>query len=180
MSIPVVWTERYEPGSPHVYHCTECAVLMALIWGGHDEFPKGAYTVAEREAFVDAVRDHPHRAGSTLPQVRADAAARYGHLLPIHPPADLRALLRTPRLALVVQGENGNLSAGDGLRRWDPAFGGIHAVCLLTMRNAAGAALWLDPEAPSRYPGQLVTQAKVVQWATGHGWSAVVHKDQYL
>lgn len=180
MSVPVVWTERGEPGSLHVYHCTECAILMALVFGGHTEFPKGIYTVAEREAFVDAVRDHPHLAGSTLPQAVADSRARYGHALPLHGPADLPALLRTPNLALVLQGQNGNLPYGHNLRRWDPSFSGIHAVTILTMQNAAGQARWLDPEAPNLYAGQLVTQAVVCQWAAGRGWSAVVHRDQFL
>jgi hypothetical protein len=181
MPIPVVWSERNDPNSKGGAwrDCEYSAGLMALIFGGHVAFPKGIYSIAEREA-LERSDSQPDETGASHEDLRLAVKNRYGHSLAIHGAADLAALLRTPNLALVVQGINGNLSPGDGLRRWDRAFAGNHAVCVLTMWNAAGQALWLDPEAPWRYKGQLVTQAKIKTWAKGMGRTIVIHRNQYI
>lgn len=178
MPVPVVWSERDEPNSLRVYHCGECSGLMALIFGGKVNFARGIYSIAEREA-LKAAENTPDHSGSTLQDVQGAVHRRYGLDVHIKEPADLARYLDTPGYALLLQGKNGNLPPGDTLRRWDRAFSGNHAVCILTSGPTVSTVLWLDPEAPWRYKGQRVTKAKVKAWSAGLGHFIPVKAGQF-
>jgi hypothetical protein len=159
---------------------------MCLIYAGFAAFPLGAYTVAERNA-LDASDDRPDNTGATLDGRLASAgwldkqvATRYGvhmHMLPDDSSATLRAALLTPGSAFLVQGSMGNLPAGHPLRRWEPQFGGGHAVCVITGPQPR----WLDPLAPLKFIGDLVNVDDVLRFAwDGNEYSRYLNKDELL
>jgi hypothetical protein len=162
-----VWSER-EPGA--WTECSEAAYLMALLAGGFDRFPLGAYTDAERDALDAAIGFDREGGGNMLTDVDAGSLARYG--VRLRPLADgtragLRWALEQPDRALVVTGTFRGLPAGHVLRRWQPGFIGGHAWTVLP--DGAGAVLWLDPLAPDDHPGDKATVDDVMAcaWTPG-------------
>ena len=171
MSIPLVWPEHPEvSGVIGLHDCTQCAALMCLIYAGFTAFPLGIYTVAERNA-LDASDDRPDNTGATLDGSLASAgwldkqvSARYDvhmHMLPDDSAATLRAALLKPGYAFLLQGSMGNLPVGHPLRRWEPEFGGGHAVCIIT----GASPRWLDPLAPLKFAGDLIDVDDALRFA---------------
>ena len=153
MSLFTVWPEHPEvSGVTGLHDCTQCAACMCLIYAGFTQFPLGIYTVAERNA-LDASDDRPDNTGATLDgSIRSSGwldqqvLNRYGvrmRTLPDDSPSTLHSMLLTPGYAFLLQGSMGNLPVGHPLRRWEPEFGGGHAVCVIS-----GEVRWLDPLAP--------------------------------
>src|SRR5262245_25384168 len=131
--MPRVWSERRTP--PPLDQCTECAYLMALLYGGFRNFPEGAYTQAERDALDAATPPEPPGGGSTFDLIDAGAAKRYGLTLDRitnGSRAVLRRTLERPNMALAIAGSLGSLPKGHRLRRWQPDFTGGHAICIVT------------------------------------------------
>lgn len=165
MPIPKVWTERKEaPGVVGWHDCTQSATLDALIYAGHDNFPLGIYTMEERNAF-EAADDRKDNTGATLPDVELAAKRRYGRTLRKLPEgtttATFRSMLLTKGYAFIIQGWYKNFPTN--LRRWDPAFGGGHCVCVIS----GPKPLLLDPLATDRYPGEEVDVDTIMGFAWG-------------
>lgn len=135
---------------------------MLLVNAGKLDYPLGIYTNAERNA-LEAADDRADHTGATFNDTDVAVKRRYG--ITVRKIADgtlagLRAELTKPGQALAIAGSNARLSTF--LRRWDPAFSGAHAVCVVV--KATGLT-WLDPLAPDRYPGDPVTVDEVLRWA---------------
>jgi hypothetical protein len=164
-----VWTEREsDPNHPGWHDCTYCSVLMCLVYAGFTKFPKGVYTAAEREAF-ESSDDRPDETGASLNDTDVAAKRRYGltlHQLPDRTKATLKAWLNKPGLAFAIEGTNANLATA--LRHWDPTFTGGHCVCVVTRGD--GKVLWLDPEAPDGYAGDVVDIDTVIAFAYEPTW----------
>lgn len=185
MPIPTVWPEHPEISGVVGYHdCSQSAALMALIYAGKTDFPLGIYTVAERNA-LDAADDRPDNTGATLdgslPGVGwldKQVANRYGvtmHRLPDDSEATLRRFLTTPGYALLLQGSMKNLPLGHPLRRWQPEFGGGHAVCVISGTQPR----WLDPLAPKNFTGDLTDADTVLRFAwDGAQYSRYMQRDE--
>lgn len=162
--MPRVWTERRQP--PPWDQCTECAYLMALLYGGFRKFPLGAYTPEERDALDDATPPDPPSGGSTFALIDAGASKRYGVTLDRITDgsrAILRRTLMRKNMALAIAGSLGGLPAGHRLRRWQPAFTGGHAICVITKGD--GKVTWLDPLAPADFEGDTTTVDNVLSFA---------------
>jgi hypothetical protein len=158
-----VWSER-RPGSWD--QCTEGAYLMALVYGGFRDFPKGRYTDEERNGLDKATPPDPEAGGSTFTLLDAGARARYGlHLHEINDgtKAGLRAELKQPGQALAIAGSLGSLDAGHRLRRWQPAYTGGHAIAVVTLGD--GEVWWGDPLAPMGDGGDRVSIQAVLDFA---------------
>lgn len=158
-----VWTERRVGAWDQ---CTECAYLMALLYGGFRSFPLGAYTPAERDALDAATPPDPESGGSTFALLDAGASKRYGITLDRITDGSRAILKRTlnrPNMALAIAGSLGGLKAGHRLRRWQPDFTGGHAICVLT--EGDGRVRWLDPLAPDGHEGDSATVDQVLAFA---------------
>jgi nucleoid-associated protein YgaU len=177
----VVWSERDDPRAGHRWKdCTYCTYLMALIFGGRTSFPKGIYTADEREAF-ESSDSRPDETGANLGNADEAAGRRYGPRFVLKAPTDeLTIALTRVGTALVLQGDNGRLPAGDPWRRWDPHFDGDHALLGIPLGN--GKVRILDPEAPWRFAGDVVPIEKVLNWAfqPASKYARVVHAGAFL
>ena len=71
----------------------------------------------------------------------------------------------------------GNFPAGSEIRRWDPDFTGGHAVCVVALGN--DRFQWLDPLAPMKFAGDVVSDLMVKKFAIGSGRSIVVKLDEF-
>lgn len=188
MPLPTVWAEHPEiAGVIGLHDCTQSAALMALIYAGKTSYPLGIYTMAERNA-LDASDDRPDNTGATLDGSIKTAGwldrqvlNRYGvrmHKLPDDSSTTLRTMLSTPGYAFLLQGTVKNI--GDSthpLRRWQPNFGGPHAICLIT-----GSKLrWLDPLGPKNFAGDIVDIDTVMRFAwKGAAYSRYMKKDELV
>jgi hypothetical protein len=185
MPLPTVWPEHPESLGVIGYHdCTQSAALMCLVYAGKTDYPLGIYTVAERNA-LDAADDRPDNTGATLdgslPGVGwldKQVANRYGvtmRRLPDDSEATLRKYLTTPGYALLLQGSMGNLPVGHPLRRWQPEFGGGHAVCVISGTQPR----WLDPLGPKGFAGDLTDADTILRFAwDGAKYSRYLKKDE--
>lgn len=176
MPMPLVWSERPEPNAPGLRDCTYSSGLMTLVYGGLTSFPFGIYSVAEREA-LERSDDQPNETGASLIDLTTAVKRRYNLNLVAPPEALAVALTKTGR-AYVLQGTPANLPAGHTLRRHDPSFTGGHAVCVVPI--GWGYSLWLDPLAPNKYAGELVTNTTIIKWATGWGQMRMTLRDQFV
>jgi hypothetical protein len=169
----VVWSER-EDDSPdrRLRDCTYASYLMALVYGGWTEFPRGIYTPEEREAF-ESSDSRPDETGSNLGNADEASRNRFGfELEPLD--VSLEMALREPGYAIVVQGENRNLPLGHPLRRWQPTFADGHCVTVVT---TPGKIRWLDPLAAMKYPGEWVLASTVLQWAYGTAYARRIREN---
>lgn len=188
MPLPTVWPEHPEvSGVIGLHDCTQCAACMALEYAGFTAFPLGINTVAERNA-LDASDDRPDNTGATLDgSVRTagwldkQVLNRYGvrmHRLPDDSQDTFRKFLSTPGYAFLVQGSMKSL--GDTthpLRRWEPQFGGGHAVCVITGTRPR----WLDPLGPLGFAGDLTDVDTVLRFAwDGAAYSRYMKKDELV
>lgn len=145
-----VWTD----GQKDDRRWEDCAYCSAVEWVraiGHPEVPA---THAEAEALRRDAGQGP--AGATsIDQLRTGLKTRYAIDTPaIKTWAALSAAL-VPGSAAVVIGSMGVLDAH--WRRWDPAFGGVHATCVFRLDDSP-AVWWCDPLAPSGgYAGERMT-----------------------
>ena len=161
--LPKVWSERRAGAWDQ---CTECAYLMAMLYGGWRTWPDGAYTDAERNALDAATPPDPPAGGSTFPLIDTGAQRRYGvtlHRIPDGDRDELQRQLRIPGQALAVAGSPGHFPRGHRLRRWQPDFTGGHAVCVVTLGE--GRVQWLDPLAPMGFEGDQVLIGAVLTFA---------------
>jgi len=156
-----VWSERQE-GS--WYACTYAAYLTALVIAGHQRWPLGAFTNAERWAFEASQTIKPQGASGNFTACDQAAANRYGPARVMRTVTDLRALLATPGLILAVAGLNARLVAR--LRHWQPAYADGHAAAIMTLGPAG--LLWLDPMAPMGYAGEPISAAELLTWWNGN------------
>ena len=150
-----VWSE-VDPALTSYTDCTYCSLLMVLVASGFMAFPLGIYTHEERRAFRGGDARLNFAGGV------ASAAARYGVTIQSPFPYDqqgLQAALAAPGNAYAVAGRTANFPAGHLIRRWDPAFAGFHAVCVIPQGN--GQVLWLDPLAPMGFAGDTVSVTDV-------------------
>lgn len=165
--MPVVWSERNEPNAQGWHDCTYSAVLMMLVYAGKIGYPLGIYTVEEREA-LERSDDRADEIGSTFFYTDQAVLRRYGvrpHRLTSDPgtTSALRDALEIPNRAYVIAGSLGHLPAGHPQRRWQPAYVGGHAICVIT--DGSDYVTWLDPLATWRFPGDRVPIATVAQFA---------------
>ena len=175
MTLPKVWSERGELHATGWKDCVYSSGLMALIYGGFTDFPLGIYTDQEREA-LERSDDQPDETWSTDDILAVAVKRRYG--LTLRPlDIELDPALDRVGTALVLIGVNGRLAAGHTLRRWDPDFIGGHAVTVIP--KGAGKVLWLDPEAPMGYAGDITDTATVLRWASGRASARVVREGEY-
>lgn len=172
----VVWSERNEPAGGGWTDCTYASYLMIEIFGGKWQFPKLAYTVAEREAF-ERSDTRPDETGANLDNTDDAARNRYGakFVLP-KLTMSLADALNKVGYGLVVQGTNSKLTPF--LRRWDPGFDGGHCVAVVPV--GGGKSRWLDPLAPSKYEGDVVDNAVILKWAFGKDYARIVKADVFL
>jgi hypothetical protein len=154
----LVWSERSEPNTPHGEwrDCSYSAYLDGLVYGGLIAYPKGIYTVAQREAFEDA---------SGLPESQqeqgtfgfgvCDHAARtlFGTELHKATRTDLPVLLGTPGIAVAVQGCGPGLPSG---------YTGNHAVCVVPL--GGGDGLMYDPLRPNKSLGVPCKTEPLIAW----------------
>lgn len=176
MATVLVWSERPEPNASGLRDCTYSAGLMGMVHGGWTAFPKGIYTVAEREA-LERSDDQPNETGASLDDLILALKRRYKVTKTKNSAAALPGLLTKKGIGLVVQGKNGNLPSGHVLRRWDPGFTGGHAVYVVP--DGTGFVQWLDPEATNKYKGDRVAVAVVLKWAAGLGGSITFKNDEF-
>ena len=174
MPFPVVWSERPEPNASGLKDCTYSAGLTALVYGDKVVYPKGIYTVAEREA-LERSDNQPDETGASLSDLIVAIRRRYGITLTQNSPASLSAWLDKDDIALVVQGKMGNL--GSTLRRWDPSFTGGHSVCVVNLPG--DRYIWLDPLAPNKFAGDVVKKSQIMRFSTGLGGSITVRRSQF-
>jgi hypothetical protein len=167
VATPKVWSERNDPNAPGGAwrDCTYSSGLMMLVAGGWTKFPLGAYTVVEREA-LERSDNQPDETGASQDDLKLAIKNRYGISVG-RPPWGIAEGVKHTELALSLQGSNKNLPYTHTLRRWDRSFTGGHEVCIVPLGN--GKCLWLDPEAPMGYAGDVVDNATVIKWATGYG-----------
>jgi hypothetical protein len=176
MPFPVVWSERPEPNASALKDCAYSAGLTALVYGDKVSYPLGIYTVAEREA-LERSDDQPNETGASLDDLIVAIKRRYGITLTKNGPATLSAWLDKDDIALVVTGKMGNLAAGGELRRWDPTFTGPHAVCVVNLPG--NRYIWLDPLAPNKFAGDVVTKQQIVRFSAGLAGSIAVRRSQF-
>jgi hypothetical protein len=174
---PLVWSERPEPNASGLKDCTYSAGLSALIYGGHTAFPLGIYTVAEREA-LERSDAQPNETGASLSDLIVAVKARYHLTLTQNAANTLPVHLARTNVALVVQGKMGNFPVGSDIRRWDPDFTGAHCVCVVAL--GGDRFRWLDPLAPMKFAGDVVSDLMVKKFAIGSGRSIVVKLDQFV
>lgn len=163
MTYPLVWSERPELHGTRLRDCAYSTALMLLVYGGWTDFPLGIYTAAEREA-LERSDDQPDEQGASVRDITVAVKRRYGVSLTT-PAAPLASELERTGYGFAVVGSMGNFPAGHTLRRHDPPFAGGHMACVIPI--GWGSSLWLDPLAPNKYRGELVTNATVLQFAKG-------------
>lgn len=157
---------------------------MTLEYAGKTDFEFGINSAGERNA-LDAADDRPDNTGATLDGsiktvgwLDKQVLNRYGikmHALPDDSEATLRKFLTTPGYAFLLQGSMGNLPVGHPLRRWEPQFGGGHAVCVITGTQPR----WLDPLGPKGFAGDLADIDTVLRFAwDGAKYSRYMKKDE--
>lgn len=165
-----VWSERENPSAPggKLTDCVHCAVLMALTYA---EAPiPNAFTVAERERFEDAtglpefdpsdgVQPGQEQETGLLDFAPTDTASQALYGVQAHPPteADLPNLLRSPKVAVALNGEGTGLPGG---------FLGAHAVCVVT-NPAGGDLLVYDPLEPMGSGDVHASIEAIVNWHRG-------------
>lgn len=74
----------------------------------------------------------------------------------------------SPGIGAVVQGSMGGFPVGHHLRRWDPRFGGPHAV-YVQREDAGDRVWWMNPEAPASYAGEWITKAQLAAYWNAFG-----------
>lgn len=161
--LPKVWSER-RPGAWD--QCTEGAYLMALVYGGWRDFPRGIYSDGERNALDEATPPDPATGGSTFDLLDAGARRRYGvtlHRIPGDTKRGLRTQLGIAGQALAIAGSLGHFPVGHRLRKWQPDYTGGHAVAVVTLGE--GRCWWGDPLAPMGDAGDEVTVDAVATFA---------------
>lgn len=170
----VVWSERDEPYGDHAWRdCTYSSYLMGLVFAGYTAFPKGIYTVAEREQF-ERSDSRPNETGANLLNTDEAARNRYKHVLPTIQEPLVDALDRVGTL-IVGQGVNGRLPSMQ--RRWDPSFAGGHAAAIIPI--GGGKSRWLDPLASWMFAGDIVPNSVVLKWAAGVGSARIAKVDAF-
>ena len=172
-----VWSERPEPHANGLRDCTYSSGLMGLVFGGFTGFPKGIYTVDEREA-LERSDDQPDETGASLSDLVTAVKRRYDVSWSISRIVLLAQHHARSDLGFIIQGRNGNLPAGDNLRRWDPSFTGGH--CVFINPTGDGQHVhWYDPEAPMEWPGEIVRWDVVSKWIGNTGSFITVREDAY-
>lgn len=155
--------------------CTWCAAVM-LARAAHD--PSIPATHAEAEALRAASGEGP-LGGSNTYDVLRGYARRYGWV-PInvgHSASDVVNSLLPARVAL-VSGSMGAFPDGHRLRRFDPKFGGAHAIFAARMDDS-DRVWWDDPLAPTgAYRGEWVTMGELSSFvmALGGGRSLIARQ----
>lgn len=162
MATTKVWSERPEPNAPGLRDCTYSAGLTGLVFAGFDKFPKGAFTVDEREA-LERSDDQPNETGASLDDLILAIKRRYDITLKKSLIQYLAQHKARADLGFVIQGANGNLPYGHTLRRWDKNFTGGHAV-FINPSGDGSTVHWYDPEAPMGFAGDIVNWATVTKW----------------
>lgn len=170
MILPSVWSERRT--KPPWTQCSECGYLMGLRFAGFTAFPHGANSDAERDAFTATEIDRAaHRAAGDpmFPLLNDAAMRRYGvRLRPIALPranaSQLRAMLLTQGIIVVLPGSYAKFPAGHRLRRWQRSYVLGHIVAAVAL--GGGRLHWLDPLAPMGYAGEpaSVDEAMLFAW----------------
>ena len=175
MTTVLVWSERNEPNAPGFRDCTYASGLMGLLWAGFTAFPKGLYSVEEREA-LERSDDQPDETGSSIDDLRVAIKRRYGVERATRPVGTLSADLDHELVGMALQGKLSNLPAGHRLRKWQPSFTGGH--CVFLYRSLTGIYHWFDPLAPNKSDGDTCTKAEVLQYAIGFGAHMVFNRDE--
>lgn len=162
MYIPPTCSER-EPGTWE--DCTWCCGVM--MYNGAVGRTVRPSTRAEYEALRVAGGDGPAENpgdGSNLQQLQDGMVRRYGWAPSrIGPPGAPHPAWSTvaghlDRVGdmLVLQGSMGAWDRGSHWRRWDPDFGGPHAVVVIR-RDTLPRVWWLNPQAPNDYDGEWMS-----------------------
>jgi hypothetical protein len=157
------WSERPELHDSRLHDCGYSAALTCLVAAGFANFPHGIFTAEEREALEradDRANEGPQNAGD----VDQATTRRYGKTLHELDVALKDALQRRGTIVSLA-GSYAGFPKGHRLRRWDPAFIGGHRIAVAVRSD--GSLLWLDPEAPMNYAGDVVTAAEVLVFADG-------------
>ncbi len=152
---------------------------MALEYGGQ-EFPYGAYTSRERDAFDAAHEPDFPGGGATFPICDSGSNRRYGRVLRRIPDGSRIGLtneLRKTGQALAIAGSFRQFPSGHPIRRWQPSFTGGHAVTVVN--DGQGSLLWLDPLAPDGHPGDRVSINDVLLFAWYPSDARVATKDEF-
>jgi hypothetical protein len=137
-------------------------------WDSAIEFARLALTSAipATHAEAEALRDasgEPPTGGSNIDDVRRGLASRYrwtsGYTVAYNF-TQLWGALSKGKVA-VVQGSMGAFASSHPLRRWQPSYGGPHAVSAQRL-DSTDNVWWCDPLAPAgTYRGQWVSKANL-------------------
>lgn len=176
MAIPLNWSERVEPNATGLKDCTYAAGLTGMVYAGFKAFPKGIYTVAEREA-LERSDDQPNETGASIDDLIVAIRRRYGKSKTKSGLAGTKANLAKTGIGMVIQGHLANFPGGHRLRRWQPGFTGGHAVFVMAMGD--GKWRWFDPLAPMKHAGDAVTTAEINTFIKTIGYSTTFKNDEY-
>jgi hypothetical protein len=163
VAVPKVWSEQggaFRAAHGSVFDCVYSANLMVLVYAGFRNFPKGAFTVEERNAL------DPENTGANHATSDVAIRDRYGVTMR-KPPGptgewsadELRAELNTVGKAYAVAGQYDRLPTSLRLS----TFAGAHDVCVIPLGD--GRVRWLDPLAPMRSPGEIIDVDTVLRYA---------------
>ena len=179
MATTLVWSERNDPNAPKGAwrDCTYSSGLMGMVFSGFTKFPLGLYSVAEREA-LERSDNQPDETGASLDDLCLAMKNRYGKVK-VKSAIDLLSQHhKRSDLGFVIQGLNGNLSAGHPLRRWDPGFTGAHAIFIVPTGDGVHVR-WFDPEATNKYQGDTTDWPTVMKWIGNNGYFITFRVDEY-